>query len=225
MCGRFTRQFTWRRLHELMNLRHPAPQDANPRWNVAPTQTGPVCRLDPRGEREVVMMRWGFTPRWSREPAPGPLHARSETVATNGMFRAAYASSRCLIPVTGFYEWRTQGGPRRPYLLTLPGTDTFCFAGIWERWSRAEQSVESFAILTTSPNELVATIHDRMPVIVRPEHYHPWLSCAPPAPGFFEPYPAAAMEMLEASPADESPRRPRRDHRSDPGPSLFEALA
>lgn len=226
MCGRFTRQFSWRDLHALMSLCYPQPGELRSSWNVAPTQTTPVCRLDAHGAREIVLMRWGFIPEWSSTPTAGSLHARSETVATRSMFRAAYRSRRCLIPVTSFFEWRTIGGPKRPFLVRLARGDLFCFAGIWERWSGNDRAIDSFAIVTTRPNELVGSIHDRMPVIVRAADYDLWLTGAEPPRSFFDPYPAEEMDMHEVPTRVNDPRNDDATvcERVQSAPGLFDGL-
>ncbi len=228
MCGRFTRLYTWKTLHELLDLRYPLPEDMRPSWNVAPAQTTPVCRLNAQGEREVVVMRWGFTPHWSKEPAPGPINARGETVATNGMFRAAYQSRRCLVPISGFYEWRKTDGHKQPFYLRLINDDAFCLAGIWDRWGGpGNDATVSFAIITTTPNELVTAIHDRMPVIVRRQNYDAWLASSGPSDSMLRTFPAAEMEAFPVSTRVNNTRNNDADLcvRADAAGGLFDSRA
>lgn len=206
MCGRFTRLYSWRVLQELMDLRFPPPEEMRPTWNMAPSQCTPVCRLDAQGNRQVVPMRWGFTPRWSKDGKPGPINARSETAATSAMFKGAYESRRCLVPVSGFYEWGQTVSGKRPHYIRLPTSPAFSFAGLWERWSDDDAAVDSFAVLTTRPNALLASIHDRMPVIVRREEYAAWLAVGQPPAHLFEPFAAEHMEMYPVSSRVNSPR-------------------
>src|SRR5438045_432690 len=107
MCGRYTREYTWRQVHDFLNLKMPAPAEITPSYNVAPSQVAPVCRLDGSGQRELVPMNWGFKPAWRPAPeeganlgggAPAPINARVETAATTPMFRKAFAERRCLVP-------------------------------------------------------------------------------------------------------------------------------
>ena len=205
MCGRFTRFYTWRQLHDLLDLAYPTPGEMAPSWNVAPTQRSPVCRLAPDGSRELASMRWGFTPSWSKDGKPGPINARAETVATNGMFRAAYRSRRCLVPISGFYEWRATETGKQPSYIHLLNEEIICLAGLWERWGSGEGATESFTIITTEPNEAVAQIHNRMPVIVPPSDHTRWLA-GPNADGLMRPYPAEEMAIHAVSRRVNSPR-------------------
>ncbi|MDX2116204.1 MAG: SOS response-associated peptidase [Planctomycetota bacterium] len=205
MCGRFTRMYSWKRLHELLDLRYPGAEEMAPSWNVAPSQSSPVCIVGDGG-RELAVMRWGFTPAWSRASMPGPINARSETVATNGMFRAAYRARRCLVPVSGFYEWSTKGPVKQPYYVRPREGEIFAMGGIWERWGEGEAAVTSFAILTTEANETMATLHDRMPVIVRASDYARWLGPVQPPADLLRPIASDEMCMHAVSTRVNSPR-------------------
>ncbi|MBL8746428.1 MAG: SOS response-associated peptidase [Phycisphaerae bacterium] len=211
MCGRFTRLYTWKQLHALLDLRYPENIEIKPSWNVAPTQTTPVCRLNKEGERELVPMRWGFTPEWSKEGKPGPINARSESIATSTMFRRAFASRRCIVPISGFYEWKAAPGGKQPHYIRLASNDTMLLAGIWERWGTGEAAVDTFAILTAAPNALVARIHDRMPVILEPDGVSQWLDASRPERAMPDPL---AAERLEAFPVSSRVNSPRNN---DPG--------
>jgi putative SOS response-associated peptidase YedK len=157
------------------------------RFNIAPTQQAPVVRADASGAREVAMLRWGLVPSWARDLAIGNkmINARSETAAEKPSFRNAFKSRRCVIPATGFFEWKGEPGRKQPYAITAADQPLFAFAGLWESWRPREASeeggpVETFTILTTQANETVAAIHDRMPVILPAESVQAWLT-APPA--------------------------------------------
>ena len=215
MCGRFTRLYTWKRLHELLDIRWPGPGEMKGSWNVAPSQITPVCRLNAAGGRELVPMRWGFTPRWSKDGKPGPINARAETVVTNGLFRDAFRARRLLLPVSGFYEWKVlpEGKTKRPYYIrSARDDDPFVLAGLWEGWRPHDagvEPVESFALITTEPNELMATLHDRMPVILDPRDWDDWLdakSSATALRALLRPCPSGLLAAFPVSTAVNSPR-------------------
>ncbi len=170
MCGRYALIVEAEELAAIFGLI--APGEFAPRFNVAPSQSAPVVRLDTDGEREFIMLRWGLIPSFSRD-GMGMINARSETVNEKRSFRNAFRERRCLVPATGFIEWQKKPGRGRkqPFHILLNSGDPFCFAGIWERWG----DIETYAILTTEPNGLVAPIHDRMPVILPRNQYDAWL--------------------------------------------------
>jgi putative SOS response-associated peptidase YedK len=153
--------------------------DWSPRYNVAPSQPVLTIRQDDREPtRKISTMRWGLIPSWSRDPSIGykTINARSETVATTASFREPFRSQRCLIPADGFYEWRRNGTTRQPYCFEVNDGELFAFAGLWDRWMSPQgELIESCTIVTTTPNSLVSDIHDRMPVILRPDDYDLWL--------------------------------------------------
>lgn len=176
MCGRFNLRATSAELQIFFDLfREP---DVTPRYNIAPTQSTPVCRLDEEGERELVPLRWGLIPSWSKDMKIGAslINARAETVSEKPSFRTPFKNRRCLVPASGFYEWLREGKLKQPYHIHQVDDSVFAMAGIWERWSRGEQPIESFSILTTSANQLMRTVHDRMPVIIAPELFSEWLA-------------------------------------------------
>jgi putative SOS response-associated peptidase YedK len=148
------------------------------RYNIAPTQEAPVVRVGVSSELEMPMLRWGLVPAWAKELAVGTkmINARSESVDEKPAFREAFKSRRCLVPATGFYEWKGVPGRKQPYAITVADRPLFAFAGLWESWRpRGGEPVQTFAIITTDANPAVASIHDRMPVIVRPEDEEAWL--------------------------------------------------
>jgi putative SOS response-associated peptidase YedK len=154
-----------------------------PRYNVAPGQEVAVVRQDARQDaahpvRRLSQMRWGLIPSWTDNPSIGykMINVRSETAATMRSFREPLRSRRCLIPADGFYEWKREGKQKLPFCFTLADESVFAFAGIWEPWKNPQgQVIESCAILTTTPNELIRDIHDRMPVILPRDAYDIWL--------------------------------------------------
>ena len=151
-----------------------------PRYNAAPTQSLPVVRAA-RAGRESAMMRWGLVPSWSREGKMKSIliNARAETVAHKPAFRDAFRRRRCLVPADGFFEWKHAGRDRNPWLFEPTDGGPITFAGLWETWSGGEgAALESFTILTTTPNEVVADFHNRMPVILPAAARDTWLDDA-----------------------------------------------
>jgi putative SOS response-associated peptidase YedK len=149
-----------------------------PRFNIAPGQPIAVVRERPdTGERELVFPRWGLVPSWAADPSKGnhPINARSETVATRPTFRRPFQARRCLIVADGFYEWQRTDGAKQPYLIGFGDHRPFGIAGLWERWDRGDTPIESCTLLTTTANDLMMPIHDRMPVILPPTDYALWL--------------------------------------------------
>ena len=230
MCGRFTNRFTWKELHERLDLIG-TPLNLRPRYNVVPSQDVAVARTSDPGSqsgaregRTLAMLRWGLIPSWAKDHAIGNklINARSETAAEKPSFRSAFRHRRCLIPADGFYEWQRRGGTRQPWLFGLRDGAPLVFAGLWERWtipegvaltgSLAERSpgdaVETCTILTTAANETVAPVHGRMPVILPPDAWDAWLA-GEEVP--LAPYPADAMTAHPVSthvnrPANDDPR-------------------
>ncbi len=154
-------------------------QDVHKRFNIAPTQQAPVIRAGRDGARELAVMRWGLVPFWAKDLQVGTkmINARSEEAESKPAFREAVKARRCVVPATGFYEWRGEPGRKQPFAITLPGTPLFAFAGLWERWKpRQGEPVETFTIMTTDANEQVARIHDRMPVILPLDAVDTWLT-------------------------------------------------
>lgn len=189
MCGRITLRASAGKLSETFQVAD-WPQ-LFPRFNIAPTQLILCVRAlpDDPASREVVPMKWGLIPGWAHDPAIGNrmINARAETVAEKPSFRTAFKKRRCLIPADGFYEWeKTPEGKKQPWLIGLPGDAPFAFAGLWEEWHPASDgtsdpvpSVLSCTILTTSANAEMQPIHDRMPVILRPDDHAVWLNAGP----------------------------------------------
>lgn len=189
MCGRFTLRTPQHVLVEHFALaargQLALPLFA-PRYNIAPTQEIAVIRPNSVGGREVAMMRWGLIPSWSKELASGPplINARAESLAEKPSFRAALRRRRCLIPADGFYEWKKSDaaprGKKQPYYIHRPDFAPFAFAGLWETWQGEETSgrrltIDSCTIVTTTANEKLRELHDRMPVILGRNDYQVWL--------------------------------------------------
>ncbi len=149
------------------------------RYNIAPTQDAPVVRMNGAGAREAAMLRWGLVPAWAKEIGVGNrmINARAEGIEAKPAFREAMKSRRCLVPASGFYEWKGAPGRKQPYAITAAGRPLFAFAGVWERWTprAAGEAIETFAIVTTDAAPAVQPVHDRMPVIVAPGDEAAWL--------------------------------------------------
>jgi putative SOS response-associated peptidase YedK len=208
MCGRFTAKLTWQQLHDLYEIGPPqSPPDGLElkfRYNIAPTQTVPIVRLNSGGRREIAFLRWGLIPFWSKDAkiAYRTINARAETVATAPAFRAAFKKRRCLVPASGFYEWKKLAdGDKQPYFIGMGDGAPFSFAGLWERWDKGETPVETFTIMTGEPNSLVAPLHNRMPVILEPDHYDAWLTATDTAipQALLQPFPAQLMTAYRVS--------------------------
>jgi putative SOS response-associated peptidase YedK len=160
-------------------FRVPPNDKVKRRFNIAPTQEAPVVRIDREGKREVALLRWGLVPSWAKDIKAGNrmINARCEGVAEKPAFREALQRRRCIVPASGFFEWKQAGRHKQPFAVTLPDEPLFGFAGLWERWRRGEGDyVETFTIVTTDANDSVAAIHDRMPVIVPHHAIDAWLA-------------------------------------------------
>ncbi|HZK24755.1 MAG TPA: SOS response-associated peptidase [Oscillospiraceae bacterium] len=193
MCGRFT-LINWQELIVRFGV---AAYDLQPRYNIAPTQGIPVIV---QGAKELRLFRWGLIPFWAADEtfAARLINARAETVLEKKSFRHCMQQKRCLIPADGFYEWKKEGNKKQPYYFSLTGGQLFAFAGLWDKW-RAPDGSEIFTctIITTQANQLVAEIHQRMPVILPPEAEAMWLDPQLRQPevlqSLLQPYPAAMI--------------------------------
>jgi putative SOS response-associated peptidase YedK len=205
MCGRFTLTDPDADLAVQFNL--PGIPELSPRYNVAPTQPVAAVRIAAETTlREMVLLRWGLIPFWAKDLNIGArlINARSETVAEKPAFRAAFRQRRCLVVADGFYEWQKQNGAKQPYYIRLQDTRPFVFAGLWERWEGPGGNViESCTLLTTQPNDLLKPLHNRMPVILRPQDYDLWLDHevqeTRTLQPLFHPYPPDAMQVYPVS--------------------------
>ncbi len=190
MCGRYTLHAPPEELARIFRL--PLDEvhrvfDFGPRYNIAPTDDIAAVRVRRGGEsREPAVLRWGLVPYWTRDPGIGArmINARGESVAGKPAFRDAFRERRCLVVADGFYEWQKLTGRKQPYYLRMRDGEPFAFAGLWDRWEgqgqgqgqgQRQEPIESCTIITTEPNELARALHDRMPVILRPEDYDRWL--------------------------------------------------
>lgn len=186
MCGRYTLSRPDQLIEELAAETGGLEThgiELEPRYNVAPTQDVATVRQDEDGRRHLGLLRWGLVPFWAKDVAIGNrmINARSETVAEKPSFRAAFRRRRCLVPTDGFYEWKKVDGGKQPVHIRRRDRRPLYFAGLWERWEKGDEPLETCTILTTSASETVAEAHDRMPVILDLEGRALWLDAeAPP---------------------------------------------
>jgi putative SOS response-associated peptidase YedK len=210
MCGRYMLTMPVEALRQLF-LFEERP-NLMPRYNIAPTQDVPIVRLTRDGAgRELIMARWGLVPFWADDLKIGNrlINARRESVHTMRPFREAFSRRRCLVPADGFFEWRKEGKLRQPLLIRRKDQAPFAFAGLWERWKDRSDGtvVRSCTIITCPSNELVAPIHDRMPVILAPEDHARWLDPAATDPrSLLAPCPAARLESFRVNPRVNDPK-------------------
>ena len=211
MCGRFALKAPPRSIQEHFHL--PETPDLSSRYNIAPSQSVAVVRhLPGKSFLQLDMLRWGLVPHWAKDMKIGykMINARAETLAQKPSFRSAFKKRRCLIAADGFYEWHHSGTVKQPYYVQLKGGAVFAFAGLWESWNSPDGTIlESCTIITTTPNELIGPIHDRMPVIISPEKYDTWLQDPTPKQDLQElilPYPAEKMAAYRVSSQVNSPQ-------------------
>ena len=173
------------------------------RYNIPPGTDIPVIRLSPEGKRVVHRLRWGLVPHWSKDPSIGAKlsNARSESVAEKPSFRDAFKRRRCLIPVSGFYEWKTEGKSKQPYYFSMKSGEPMALGGLWDSWTAPDRTVlRTVCIVTTAANDLMAPIHERMPVIISPTYYQDWLAApVDRIKGLLEPYSASEMHAWPVS--------------------------
>jgi putative SOS response-associated peptidase YedK len=219
MCGRFSLNLTGKELAEAFQLKT-TPAVA-PRYNIAPTQpVATVTATLENPEPQFQLLRWGLIPSWAKDPAIGNrlINARAETVSEKPSFRAAFKRRRCLVLADGFYEWQRQANrkTKQPYYFFLKEHQPFAFAGLWEHWTDPDSGgeLQTCTLLTTDANDLMEPIHNRMPVILAPEHYDPWLDPGHYNPGelqaMLKPFNSDAMDCYAVStlvnkPQNESP--------------------
>ena len=177
MCGRYTLRSNPTVIAEAFGL-FDEPAEFAPRYNIAPTQTVAAVVIDPHTKRRRLRsFVWGLIPSWADDPKIGNklLNARAETIAEKPSFRDAFRKRRCLLVADGFYEWRREGKSKRPFHIRRRDGRPFGMAGLFEHWRRGDLAVDSCTIVTTTPNELMAELHDRMPVIVDAADFETWL--------------------------------------------------
>ena len=178
MCGRFAFYSPSEATAALFGASGALPVEA--RYNIAPSQYIAAIRNDADGARELIMLRWGLIPFWAKDPAIGNrmINARAETVAEKPSFRAAYRHRRCLVLADGFYEWHREGSVKTPYYISAADGEPFAFAALWENWNSKEtdESIQSTTLITTAANDFMASLHHRMPVVLKPDTADRWLA-------------------------------------------------
>jgi putative SOS response-associated peptidase YedK len=225
MCGRFTQRYTWREIQNLYGLLG-AARNLQSHYNIAPTDpVDVITRGD--GASQLVAMRWGLVPAWWKKPLkdlPATFNARAETVADKPMFRDAFMRRRCIIPASGYYEWRkVQDGKRpgrQPYYISAADGGVLSFAGLWDRWPHPQsgEPLMSCTIIVTDANTFTRTIHDRMPVLLEPADFAAWLG-GEAGTGLLRP---AADDTLRMWPVS---RRVNRTGGGDDDPTLLDEVA
>jgi putative SOS response-associated peptidase YedK len=183
MCGHATYKLTWEEIVALYRLTLDQPAvNTRARYNVCPTTTIDTI-LDQDGKRRLERMRWGLIPSWWSKPLKdmkfATFNARAETVATKPMFRSAFKRNRCMIPVSGYYEWQDTPSGKQPWYFTAwDGSPALTIAGLWDKWEdkASGETLKSCTMIITEPNKFLAEVHDRMPVLLNEKDYEPWLS-------------------------------------------------
>ena len=224
MCGRFTNRLTWREIVALYRLSVPAQPDRNlpGRYYICPTDTIDAV-VEQDGKRDLAPMRWGLVPSWRKmksKEAPATFNARAETVAEKAMFRTAFKRNRCLIPASGYYEWKGTPTGKQPYYFSTENGSPLTIAGLWDEWKDIEtgEPLKSCTMIITTANEFVSKIHDRMPAMLTPYQFDAWLSGS----GGLEllmPWAQKSLQMWPVSRRVNSSRAPSDD------PTLIERVA
>lgn len=205
MCGRFTLNQAETVLRAAFDVEQ--VPDLAAQYNIAPTQLVATVLYNAQSKkREFQQLRWGLIPSWAKDSGIGVklINARAETVAEKPAFRSAFQRRRCLVVADGFYEWQHQSGKKQPFYFRLQDGQPFGFAGLWSTWQSPQgEEIGSCTILTTAANELLEPIHERMPVILTPNHYNLWLDPLiqrpEPLQQLLLPYPAPAMTAYPVS--------------------------
>lgn len=192
MCGRFTQSFTWAEICDFYRLIDEIAPNLEPTWNIAPAQPALVIAKDEDRSR-FAAMRWGLVPFWAKDVSVGAklINARAETLDEKAAFRYALRSRRCIIPASGFYEWRRQPKGKQPYFVTSAGGEPLSLAGLWEVWNE----LLTFTVITVAANDAVAPLHNRMPAMLTQAEAEEWLAIG--GAGLLRP---CANEMLRMWP-------------------------
>ena len=201
MCGRYQIVTNAQALYDAFQVEAEFAEGWLARYNVAPA-TDQLVIVEEEGGRAARWHRWGLIPHWAKDAAIAykTINARGESVAAKPAYRAAFRQRRCLVPATGFYEWKALADAKQPYLIRLSGGGLFAFAGLCERWAGPEGEVRSFTIITTAPNVLMTRIYHRMPAIIPRAHYARWLDPAVQDPAQIQTmiasYPDGALQAV-----------------------------
>lgn len=200
MCGRYSQSQTPAKIMERFGIKGPAPKKMKARYNIAPSQEAPVVIREE--ENKIELFRWGLIPSWAKDPSIGNrmINARAETVQTKPSFRKSFKRYRCLVPADSFYEWKLNpdGKTKTPMRIRLKSEEPFALAGLWDHWQdkdgKDKKEIRTFTIITTAANKTLAPIHERMPVILKPEDEEAWLNP--------ETEPKKLLKMLGPYPSD-----------------------
>lgn len=205
MCGRFV-ILDLDKIIQKYNIEKKPAFTFTPRYNIAPSQEVPIVIRD--SPNRLELMRWGLIPFWAKDPEIGNrlINARAETLAEKPAFKSSLKSKRCLVPASGFYEWKEISGRKMPFLIKLKDTPIFSFAGLYDIWlDEQKQEVKTFTIITTTANSFLTPIHNRMPVILDANNENIWLdksvSDLSKLNTMLTPYPSELMEAYSVSPA------------------------
>ena len=221
MCGRFTLTVDPAELKDTFGD-YIFPNKFSPRFNIAPSQ--PVLAIPNDGRNTADFFLWGLIPSWSKDPsiANKLINARGETIAEKPSFRGGFKYKRCLILTDGFYEWKAVQGEKTktPYFIHMKDGKPFAFAGLWDEWQSPDGgALRTCTIITTEPNELMSTLHNRMPVILDRADYSQWLDPAPPAK-----HPESLLPLIRSFPADRMSAYPVSTMVNSPGNDRAECL-
>lgn len=222
MCGRFATFRPLEATRKFFRAVNSVPGDARPSWNISPSQRALVVRRHPEtGERRIDLLSWGLVPHWTKDLTASrrPINARAETIPNSRMFKPAFASRRCLVPVDAWYEWQATKDGKKPFAFARIDRTTMAFAGLWESWLTpgTGKVLRTFTIITTAANSLAGSVHDRMPVVVSQEAWPVWLGEAGgEALSVLRSALEGDMDMWPVSPAVNSPR--------NNGPELLERI-
>jgi putative SOS response-associated peptidase YedK len=207
MCGRFTNRAKPEQVKREFKIENENSNLFHPRFNIAPSQMIDVV-FAPESERILSQLKWGLVPSWAKDSEIGNrmINARAETITEKPSFREAFKSRRCIIPASGFYEWQKKGtGAKQPFYFYIKEKEVFGFAGLWESWidKTTGEELETCTIITTEANDVLKPVHERMPVILRPESYDEWLDVkeknTEKQQKFLVPYPAKEMDSHAVS--------------------------
>lgn len=182
MCGRYTQLYTWAEVHAMSGLAFADPPDPEPVYNFAPTLSGWVLTAAEDADAEPRQMRWGLVPSWARDTKTGRsmINARLETCPNKPAFRSAWRARRCLVPASGYYEWRVEGAAKQPYYIHPAAQPVLMFAGVWEHWRQPDGDwLHSYAIITRDADGPLRELHDRVPVMLGADALRDWLHGTP----------------------------------------------
>lgn len=206
MCGRFFRHgVTWSDFHAWLNLIPPDEVDPpEATYNAAPGSYQPILRNAHGGHVELAPALWGLVPSWWKKPLKEKtfttFNAKSETVAEKPVFRGAYRHHRCLIPVSGYYEWTGRKGAKTPFAIGLQNRRHFCLAGLYDVALIEGSELHSFTVLTTEANEATSGVHHRMPVILHQSDFARWLDVSEKVDDLMAPFPSEDMTVWPVHP-------------------------